>query len=65
MSKIIYIDAPLVVRAIRIRRRDKLSFLQIARRIKSQRGLYDQYKKFAADYGIEIVRVKNFIAPVE
>ncbi|MBR5965447.1 MAG: dephospho-CoA kinase [Treponema sp.] len=64
-QKIIYIDAPLLVRAIRIRRRDKLSFLQIARRIKSQRGLYEQYKKFADENGIEIVRVKNFIAPVE
>lgn len=64
-QKIIYIDAPLIVRAIRIRRRDKLPLLQIFRRIKSQRGLYEQYKKFAADYGIEIVRVKNFIAAME
>ena len=58
-QKIIYIDAPLIVRAIRIRRRDKLSFLQIARRIKSQRGLYEQYKKFAADYGIEFVKTRS------
>ena len=59
-KKIIYVDAPLLVRVWRSRRRDKLSFLQILRRIKSQRGLYDQYKKFAADNGIEIVRVRNW-----
>ena len=58
-KKIIYVDAPLLVRALRIRRRDKLSFLQILRRIKSQRGLYEQYKKFAADNGIEIVKVRS------
>ena len=59
-QKIIYVDAPLLVRAWRIRRRDRLPLLQIIRRIKSQRGLYDQYKKFAADYGIEMVVVRNW-----
>ena len=59
-KKIIYVDAPLLVRAWRIRRRDRLTLLQIIRRIKSQRGLYDQYKKFAADYGIEMVVVRNW-----
>ena len=58
-QKIIYIDAPLIVRAIRIRRRDKLPLLQIFRRIKSQRGLYEQYKKFAAENGIELVRASS------
>ncbi|MBO4546906.1 MAG: dephospho-CoA kinase [Treponema sp.] len=58
-QKIIYIDAPLIVRAIRIRRRDKLPLLQIFRRIKSQRGLYEQYKKFAAENGIELVKTTS------
>lgn len=59
-QKIIYVDAPLLVRAWRIRRRDKLPLLQIIRRIKSQNGLLQEYKRFAADYGIEMVRVWNW-----
>ncbi len=59
-KKIIYVDAPLLVRAWRIRRRDKLPLLQIIRRIKSQKGLFNEYKRFAADYGIEMVRVWNW-----
>ena len=59
-KKIIYVDAPLLVRAWRIRRRDRLPLLQIIRRIKSQKGLMQEYKRFAADYGIEIVRVWNW-----
>ena len=59
-KKIIYVDAPLLVRAWRIRRRDKLPLLQIIRRIKSQKGLLQEYKRFAADYGIEMVRVWNW-----
>ncbi|MBQ6028768.1 MAG: dephospho-CoA kinase [Treponema sp.] len=59
-QKIIYVDAPLLVRAWRIRRRDKLPLLQIIRRIKSQKGLMEEYERFAADYGIEMVRVWNW-----
>lgn len=59
-QKIIYVDAPLLVRAWRIRRRDRLPLLQIIRRIKSQKGLLQEYKRFAADYGIEMVRVRNW-----
>lgn len=59
-KKIIYVDAPLLVRAWRIRRRDRLPLLQIIRRIKSQKGLMQEYERFAADYGIEMVRVRNW-----
>ena len=59
-KKIIYVDAPLLVRAWRIRRRDCLPFEQIFRRIKSQKGLLQEYKRFAADYGIEMVVVWNW-----
>ena len=59
-QKIIYVDAPLLVRAWRIRRRDRLPLLQIIRRIKSQKGLMQEYKRFVADYGIEMVRVWNW-----
>lgn len=59
-KKIIYVDAPLLVRAWRIRRRDRLPLLQIIRRIKSQKGLFKEYKRFAADYGIEMVVVRNW-----
>ena len=59
-QKIIYVDAPLLVRAWRIRRRDRLPFAQIIRRMKSQKGLFKEYERFAADYGIEMVRVWNW-----
>ena len=59
-KKIIYVDAPLLVRAWRIRRRDRLPLLQIIRRIKSQKGLLQEYKRFASDYGIEMVVVRNW-----
>lgn len=59
-QKIIYVDAPLLVRVWRIHRRDRLPLLQIIRRIKSQKGLLQEYKCFAADYGIEMVRVWNW-----
>ena len=59
-KKIIYVDAPLLVRAWRIRRRDRLPLLQIMRRIKSQKGLMQEYERFAADYGIEMVVVRNW-----
>ena len=59
-KKIIYVDAPLLVRAWRIRRRDRLPFAQIMRRIKSQKGLFKEYERFAADYGIEMVVVRNW-----
>lgn len=59
-QKIIYVDAPLLVRVWRSRRRDKMPLAQIIRRIKSQKGLFNEYKRFAADYGIEMVVVRNW-----
>lgn len=59
-QKIIYVDAPFLVRAWRIRRRDRLPLAQIFRRIKSQKGLFKEYERFAADYGIEMVVVRNW-----
>ena len=59
-QKIIYVDAPLLVRAWRVRRRDRLPLAQIFRRIKSQKGLFKEYERFAADYGIEMVVVRNW-----
>ena len=59
-KKIIYVDAPLLVRAWRIRRRDRLPLSQIIRRMKSQKGLFKEYERFAADYGIEMVVVRNW-----
>ena len=60
-KKIIYVDAPLLVRVWRSRRRDKLPLLQILRRMKAQKGLEGQYKKFAAENNIEFIRVNNFL----
>lgn len=61
-QKIIYVDAPLLVRVWRSRRRDKMPLLQILRRMKAQKGLEGQYKKFAAENNIEFIRVKNFLS---
>ena len=60
-QKIIYVDAPLLVRVWRSRRRDKMPLLQILRRMKAQKGLEGQYKKFAAENNIEFIRVNNFL----
>ena len=60
-KKIIYVDAPLLVRVWRSRRRDKMPLLQILRRMKAQKGLEGQYKKFAAENNIEFIRVNNFL----
>ncbi len=60
-KKIIYVDAPLLVRVWRSRRRDKLPLLQILRRMKAQKGLEGQYKKIAVENNIEFIRVRNFL----
>ena len=60
-KKIIYVGAPLLVRVWRSRRRDKMPLLQILRRMKVQKGLEGQYKKFAAENNIEFIRVNNFL----
>jgi dephospho-CoA kinase len=60
-KKIIYVDAPLLVRVWRSRRRDKMPLAQILRRMKAQKGLEVQYKKFAAENNIEFIRVNNFL----
>ena len=60
-KKIIYVDAPLLVRVWRSRRRDKMPLAQILRRMKAQKGLEGQYKKFAAENNIEFIRVNNFL----
>ncbi|MBO7123773.1 MAG: dephospho-CoA kinase [Treponema sp.] len=60
-KKIIYVDAPFLVRVWRSRRRDKLPLVQILRRMKAQKGLEGQYKKFASENNIEFIRVNNFL----
>ena len=58
-QKIIYVDAPFFLRAARIRRRDGLPFLQIFRRISSQKNLLKNCRNAAEAAGIEFVRVVN------
>lgn len=58
-QKIIYVDAPIFLRAARIRRRDGLPFLQIFRRISSQKNLLKNCRNAAEAAGIEFVRVVN------
>lgn len=60
-KKIIYVDAPLLVRVWRSHRRDKMPLAQILRRMKAQKGLEGQYKKFASENNIEFIRVNNFL----
>lgn len=53
---IIYIDAPLLVRLHRARKRDKHSIWHILQRFASQKNLYAQYQKI----NVDICRVYNF-----
>ena len=55
MDKILFIDAPGIIRFIRARKRDGLSTRHILQRFASQRNLFAKYKALNAD----IVRVWN------
>ncbi len=52
---IIFIDAPFLVRFFRVRKRDRLPYLQIFHRFRSQFSLFLSYKKS----GVPIVRISN------
>lgn len=55
-SLIVYVSAPVMVRFMRVRRRDGLSCTDIARRFYAQRALMSKYKKTH----IPITVVKNY-----
>ena len=55
VNKIIFIDAPLISRFFRARKRDKMKFFHILQRFRAQRNLFAKYKISNAD----IVRVWN------
>ena len=56
VNTIIFVDAPLLVRFFRAKKRDNLSSAQILKRFKSQKNLFSKYKNSNAD----IKRVWNF-----
>lgn len=45
LTLIVYVDAPFIVRLLRVIKRDKMPIRQILRRFHAQRGLYKEYKK--------------------
>ncbi len=49
IDRLLYIDAPLIIRFIRARKRDGLPCSQILSRFKSQKNLFSQYRKSVAD----------------
>ena len=53
---VIYVDSPLALRAIRAKKRDGMSFLQILSRFRAQKTLFLEYQRTGAD----IHRVWNF-----
>lgn len=53
---IIFVKAPLLIRLIRAKKRDKISFMRIFKRFYSQKGLFSQYFKKNTDIYI----VSNF-----
>jgi dephospho-CoA kinase len=55
IDRLLYVDAPLILRLLRAMRRDRLPLKQILSRFKSQGNLFSQYKKSTAD----IMRVWN------
>lgn len=57
---IFFVDAPELVRFLRVRRRDGISPREILKRFFSQRNLFTQYKNFSKSHGIQIVRIKNW-----
>ncbi len=59
LSFILLIQAPLILRALRIRRRDKLPFKLIFSRFYAQRNFFAQYFSLHTD----IYRVKNWAFP--
>ncbi|MDE6720340.1 MAG: hypothetical protein K2J68_10855, partial [Treponemataceae bacterium] len=57
---IFFVDAPALVRFLRVRRRDGISPREILKRFFSQRNLFAQYKDFSKLHGIQIERIKNW-----
>ncbi|MBP5464173.1 MAG: dephospho-CoA kinase, partial [Treponema sp.] len=49
IDSLLYVDAPVFLRFLRARKRDGLSCAQILSRFRSQRNLFSQYRKSAAD----------------
>ena len=49
VDALLYVDAPVCIRLLRARRRDGLSYARILSRFRSQRNLFSQYRKSAAD----------------
>lgn len=48
-NAIVFVNAPKILRMYRIKKRDKLSFLQILLRFRSQKNIFAKYKKSNAD----------------
>ncbi|MDE7291020.1 MAG: dephospho-CoA kinase [Treponemataceae bacterium] len=57
---IFFVDAPMFIRFLRVRRRDKIPPSEILKRFFSQRNLLAKYKKFSKSRGIQIVKIKNW-----
>ena len=58
-KKILFVQAGLLKRLVRAKKRDKMPLNQILARFKSQKNLLSEYKKAAKDYGIPIEIIKN------
>ena len=58
-EKILFVTAPLLKRLFRAKKRDKMPVRQILARFKSQKNLFEEYKKFANEHGIPIEVIKN------
>lgn len=54
-SRILYVDAPKIIRLVRAVRRDRLPPGQILSRFRAQKTLFTEYKKT----GVPIIRIKN------
>jgi len=52
---LLFVEAPLIKRFIRCKKRDRLPLLQILKRFYSQRRLFSEYKKS----GLRIIKIKN------
>lgn len=57
MDRILYVDAPGIVRYFRARKRDGMKTCQIFARFKSQKGLFKSYRKT----GVPVIKVRNFL----
>ncbi len=55
IDKVLYVDAPLILRYMRAKKRDGFSTVQILRRFYAQKNLFSKYESYCAD----ILRVWN------